>query len=123
MMLSDGSPRSFTRLVLRESSLVRFYGIVGGISLLMLVFLIPPFQVPDEPQHFFRSYQLSTLELWSRVQDGAAGADLPASLPELVDHFMVNGLHEHVLPMRTLVETLGSLRRPLDARQTAFVPF
>ena len=101
----------------------RIYNWLGGLSLFLLVFLVPPFQVPDEPQHFFRSYQLSKLEVWARVQDGVAGSELPASLPELVQHFMgTTVLHtSRVVPSQRLVDTLGELRRPLDAGRTIFV--
>jgi len=38
-----------------------------GISLffgLIMVFLSPPFQIPDEPQHFYRSYQIAQLNIF-----------------------------------------------------------
>lgn len=48
---------------------------------LVLCFLTPPFQVPDEPWHFARAYQLSEGTLfgtrWSPTQ---AGGELPTSL-------------------------------------------
>jgi hypothetical protein len=103
---------------------VRVYAWLGGISLLILALLIPPFQVPDEPEHFFRSYQLSRLELSSRVQDGAAGTELPASLSELVQHFMgADALHRHVLPKRRFVDTFGEIGRPLEPERTVFIGF
>ena len=35
-------------------------GLVGAISMIVLT---PPFQVPDEQEHFHRAYQLSELQL------------------------------------------------------------
>lgn len=103
----------------------RIYAWVGGVCLLLLVFLVPPFQVPDEPQHFFRSYQLSLGEVWSRQEGGIVGSDLPASLPALVERFMgTNALHtERVIRTQPLATTLAELKRPLDAERTAFVAF
>jgi uncharacterized membrane protein len=45
-----------------------------------LIFITPPFQVPDEGAHFFRAYQTSTLNLKLENRDGRAGADLPRAL-------------------------------------------
>ena len=103
----------------------RIYFWLAGVSLLFLVFLVPPFQVPDEPQHFFRSYQLSKLEVWSRVQDGTMGSDFPASMPELVHHFLgtseVHTKTRRVVPRQPLVDTLEELRRPLEVSRTRFI--
>jgi Predicted membrane protein (DUF2142) len=42
---------------LTPDRLVLALGLAGG---LLLVFVTPPFQVPDEPAHFFRAYQVAT---------------------------------------------------------------
>ena len=49
-----------------------------------LAFFTPPFQVPDEPGHFLRSYALSEGRLLARNQELGTGEVLPASLAELV---------------------------------------
>src|SRR5258706_11584602 len=102
------------------------YAWLGGISLFLLVILVPPFQAPDEPQHFFRSYQLSTLEVSGRVQDGALGSDLPASLPDLVYRFMgTNAVHMDYRPrpIHRLSDTFEEFKRPLDSGRTIFVNY
>ena len=108
---------------LARLSETRIFVWLGGISLFLLVFLTPPFQVPDEPQHFYRSYQLSQLEVWQPLKDGVAGTDLPASLPELVQHFMgTTVLHtKRVVPIQPFTDTLKELQRPLDADRTVVV--
>jgi len=99
----------------------RVYAWLGGLSLILLVFLTPPFQVPDEPQHFYRSYQLSELRVWR--PDGEVHSALPASLPELVQHFMgTTKFHAHrAVPKQRLVDTLAELHRPLDAKRTVLL--
>jgi uncharacterized membrane protein len=57
---------------------------LGALGSIPLVFLTPPFQVPDEAQHFYRAYQLSELHFRAEVQNGIAGGTLPDSLPQLV---------------------------------------
>lgn len=55
-------------------------GLVFGV---LLVFLTPPFQVPDEYNHFYRVYQISQGVLIPVKLDNRVGGLLPASLPEL----------------------------------------
>ena len=121
--MKDSGREASTEALFTRFHPARIYAWLGGLSLFLLVFLVPPFQVPDEPQHFFRSYQLSKLEVWSRVQNGVVGSDLPASLPELVLHFM--GTTEphtrRVVPTQRLMATLGEINRPLDSGRTTFV--
>jgi hypothetical protein len=45
--------------------------LVGGV---VMVFLSPPFQAPDEPNHFFRAQALSEGYLVARSQPGKIGA-------------------------------------------------
>ena len=62
--------------------------LAGLLGALPLVILTPPFQVPDEAQHFERAYQISEGGLRAEVRDGVAGARLPASLPALVRRYL-----------------------------------
>jgi uncharacterized membrane protein len=57
-------------------------GLFGG---LVLVFLTPPFQVPDEPAHFFRAYSVSEGTFFVRIVNRIPGERLPASLHRLVE--------------------------------------
>lgn len=45
-----------------------------------MVFLVPPFQVPDEPSHFFRAYQVSQFDFMPEDQYNILGGELPESL-------------------------------------------
>lgn len=64
------------------------YGIFGSLCGLVLVFITPPFQVPDEPNHFYRAYQVSRGELAGQIAPGGTyvGGLLPASLAQTVAH-------------------------------------
>jgi uncharacterized membrane protein len=55
------------------------FGFLFGVS---MVFLSPPFSVPDEPAHFCRAYHCSEGKLYAKKGDGVAGAELPASLAD-----------------------------------------
>ena len=110
----------------------------GGASGIPLVFLLlsllssclfavvnPPFMVPDEQQHFARAYQLAFASGRVVVQDGRAGAELPASIIELSDTFLhTRDLHgRRVVESHSAAEMLASLQRPLDPGRTIFVDF
>ena len=62
--------------------LVLALGLAGG---LLLVFVTPPFHVPDEPAHFFRAYQIATAAAAEPGPGGAIGYRLPASLRQLAE--------------------------------------
>lgn len=124
--MSSGAPRArggSERAGARP--LLTFYMWVAGLSLLLVSVLTPPFQVPDEPQHFYRSYQLSRLEVRPEVRDGQAGAVLPRSIPSLVESHLGTLAHHarRQVPQRPLAETLQDLGRPLAADDQAFVEF
>lgn len=58
-----------------------FLSLVFG---LVFVLITPPFQTPDEPVHFYRSYQVSTLNLMVDPTDAGHGGVLPESLTRTV---------------------------------------
>jgi len=99
--------------------------ILGLLSTLSLVILTPPFQVPDEPQHFYRAYQIAQGSLWGTLRGNSAGAMLPSSLSTLAMEFTRthdNAVQVPVLP-HPLVATLAELGRPLDPGQRTFTNF
>ncbi len=53
----------------------------------LFVFLTPPFQVPDEPVHFYRAFALAEGHLTAERWQGRIGAELPASVPALFELF------------------------------------
>lgn len=64
--------------------------VFAGLALIfgsILVFLIPPFQSPDEPNHFFRACQVSEGVIFPQTTDRRLGGLLPASLVQLRDSF------------------------------------
>jgi uncharacterized membrane protein len=90
-----------------------------------MVVLTPPFQVPDEQEHFHRAYQLSEFQLRGVVQDGLAGGVLPSSLIELSEHFLgTRDIHPMWSPMRQPWRSTWLAReRPLDPERREFVDF
>ena len=99
--------------------------LVGGINAILLAFLTPPFQVHDEFQHFFRSYQLSEGSLWGSVQDGHPGSVIPSSLPELVERTWGTLEIWRIPPLGThpLAEAWHEFQQPLAPERRQFATF
>ncbi len=52
-----------------------------------MALIVPPFQVPDEPHHFFRAYQISEGTWKATYRNNIAQGDLPASLGQICRPF------------------------------------
>lgn len=60
-----------------NKTLSKWYLIIALFIGTTLVFVIPPFKAPDETQHFFKSYAISTGQLFPVVNNGKIGMYLP----------------------------------------------
>lgn len=65
-----------------------FCFLVGLLCSIPLIFLTPPFQIPDEAQHFYRAYQISEGQILAEVKDRVAGGRLPSSLINLSSDYL-----------------------------------
>jgi uncharacterized membrane protein len=81
----------------------------------LCLLITPPFQAPDEQNHFFRTYQISKGELISRKLEGRSGGFVPNSLVETASQF--NGFYFNPK------DTLALLATPLNRNQQDFVDF
>lgn len=54
--------------------------LLGTLFGLIFVFFTPPYQVPDEPKHFFRAYQISEGRFRAERRGGVVGGFLPTPL-------------------------------------------
>ena len=71
----------------------RFFLLAALLSGAAFIAVTPPFQVPDEPAHFYRAVAVGEGALSAEARAGRIGATLPASLAALVDLF--NGVIGH----------------------------
>lgn len=96
-------------------SLALFFGAVYAL-------LVPPFQVPDETSHFFRSYHLSEGRLMgTTTADRRLGGELPASLLKIYEPFS----HlRYRYDQRITLDSLGRAARiPLHPGERTFIDF
>ena len=63
----------------------RFFLVAALLGGLIFVFVTPPFQVPDEPAHFYRAYSVSEGQFFMGGKNGKNPRPLPASLRALVE--------------------------------------
>ncbi|MGD0464572.1 MAG: DUF2142 domain-containing protein [Tepidisphaeraceae bacterium] len=88
----------------------------------LFILITPPFQVPDEYLHFYRSYQVSEGRLTAYRVGTDIGGYLPRSLVELGDHFASRLQRDP--NYRLHFREVWSLRSlPLQPRDRTFVVF
>lgn len=63
---------------------VKFFVVMAVLFGLVFAFITPPFEAPDEPVHFFRSYQVSTLNFSVDKVGTTYGGLMPASLQDTI---------------------------------------
>jgi uncharacterized membrane protein len=71
---------------LKPENVFLILGIVFGLVFLIL---IPPFQVNDEPIHYFKSYDLSEGNLIPEKSESSIIFHIPTSMQETKEHFFV----------------------------------
>jgi uncharacterized membrane protein len=89
---------------------------------LLFLLVIPPFQVPDEPAHFFRVYQVSEGRLMAERKDNVAGGWVPASLVNTMSVWCDR------IPFRPTEKVRGeqfskSVRMPLERDNLTYAAF
>jgi uncharacterized membrane protein len=96
--------------------------VVGAVFGGSLIFLTPPFHVPEEGQHFSRSYALSQGIIYASRNGNSVGAELPASLEEADDVSISHPQNEYAF--HASVEKLKEgLQIPLDPQRRKFYEF
>jgi uncharacterized membrane protein len=98
---------------------------IGLVTVLAMAFVTPPFQTPDEAQHYFRAYQISEGTLVADVQGDISGGELPASLETFAKHFLGPILLHAPRPVNPmpLTQTFAQSGQPLDAGKRDFINF
>jgi len=99
--------------------------VLGLLATVPLALLTPPFQVPDEGQHFFRAYAISEGDFEPVVQHGEGGAMVPSSLLDLVQTFLGTraNLADRSVTPQPLAVTAGQLSVPLVPQRKEFKAF
>jgi uncharacterized membrane protein len=91
---------------------VGFFGLAMGI-------VTPPVQVPDEPHHWYRIYQLTQ----GKFVSPHYGGDIPTSLLAYQSSKLYAAMSMNPLAKTSVQQTLNSLKEPLQPRKTRFADF
>jgi uncharacterized membrane protein len=97
---------------------------LGGFFGLLFLFLTPPMQVPDEPAHFLRAWQISEGNLFADREDNRVGGWMPLSLEKFSHpywHTIFPGLPVTIdtLISSSRIETNAGTRKFKDFNNTA----
>jgi len=105
-----------------SSSAQKYFLAFSLIFGLFYVFLIPPFQAPDEDNHFFRCYELATSATnLEQIPTDRLGAVLPSSLDEYADQFDYLRFNYQGRITRQQLQSFND--KKLDQVNTRFVDF
>lgn len=88
----------------------RLFLVCASFIGLLLLFLTPPFQVPDEFNHFYRAYQVSEGKLLPERLPTGLGGHLPVGLGEIAEKSGASGLPFHPeqkIDIRKVAQALG----------------
>jgi uncharacterized membrane protein len=105
----------------RDARPQNVFAVVTLIFGTALALLTPPFQVPDEAAHFLRVYQLSQGVLLSPKQGDQYGGQVPLSMARFWNEFEF--LKFHPLSKTSFGQVRAEMGRPLNPRETVFMPF
>lgn len=102
-----------------------FCFVVAFICAAPLVIITPPFQVPDEQQHFFRAYHISEGHVRAIVSEGKAGASLPSSLIDLTSEALGSRMLHADRPViqRPIADVAKMLHQELRPDVREFIDF
>jgi len=99
----------------------KFFAVCATVFGLVFLILTPPFQTPDEINHFYRAYQISEGTLLGQKQDNRVGGDLPKSLVDFAAGF--RSLTWTKAARIKSATVLDKFRTPLNPEDRQFVDF
>ncbi len=111
--------RMSNRTIIKEPHL--FFVPFAFVCGFFYILLTPPFQVPDEENHFYRAWQISTGQLSAVQIDNRVGGYVPANLVEFASAFKPLPLNPH--QKITPEELCKASKIPLDPNHEVFVDF
>lgn len=116
--------RKFMHLLTRLRLEAKIFLVISFIFGLCFVFVSPPMKAPDEPQHYYRSYEISELDVVAtKYSNGRYGYNLPDNVGAFGEQFLIRE-ERHLPPeintIRKLnTETASKQRREINFENTA----
>ena len=104
------------------SSPSAIFVVLGSIYGFAFLFITPPFQAPDEIQHFYRAFSISEGNFIAIKKENTVGRILPVSLVTTVTAVMKD-IHFHPENKQTIADILAIVNLPLEMDNRNFLPF
>jgi uncharacterized membrane protein len=105
-----------------KSTISRFFIITAFIFGTLYAVIVPPFQVPDEFNHFFKTYQITEgVMLAERTSENRVGGYLPQSLDIVSKPFRHLPFHKEHKTSHFVIQNL--LNTPLNEQNRIFFDF
>ncbi|MCG6552070.1 MAG: DUF2142 domain-containing protein [Candidatus Magnetominusculus sp. LBB02] len=93
--------------------------IVFGV---LFIAAVPPFEAPDETNHFYRSYQLSEGTVLAQRRGGDVGGMLPESLIKTAQ-LVSKDIPGHPENKQQISEIIEAFKTPIDGHRRVFINF
>jgi len=90
------------------------FAVISFIFGVLFMVAVPPFQVPDEGNHFLRSYQISQGNFLSERRDKSCGGEVPVSLSIMANKIAGNHVAFHPENKQSITDILGAFHIPLE---------
>ena len=87
---------------------------------IIFLFVNPPFQTPDEPEHFFKMWGYTQGTLRHQIKDGVSGQNLPESFTNLYNFYDYYRRIDTKIPLEA---TFQAKKLPLEKDKTVFLSF
>ncbi len=112
---------AFSKMNLSKIRPELFFVTLASFFGLIILLITPPFQSPDEINHFYRAYQISEGNLIAKKQNNRVGGYLPTSLVKIADPFL--GLRWDSQIKTTCKTITEQFKIPLNSKEKNFVDF
>lgn len=99
----------------------RFFLLTALTFGLLVIFITPPLQVPDEINHFYRAWQLSEGQFLPVKNDARVGGFIPKSVDSLTVFFKKIRFENH--PNISADDILLKFKIPLNEKEKKFIDF
>jgi len=90
---------------------------------ILFVFITPPFQSPDEANHFNRAYQISEFQFLATKQQKQVGGYIPTSITKTVVQVSTQKLEFHPKNKQSINMIFSLVKIPLNKNVKSFMPF
>ena len=105
------------KIILKTENIFLIFCLLWGI---IFIFVNPPFQSPDEPEHLFKMWGYTQGTLRYQIKDNQAGLNVPYSISYLYNFYNVYRLSNKKLPYKS---TIQAIEVPLAKDTTSFLNY